>query len=218
MIAMCCPSNEGRAFAASATLGWMTGSSDRSPLSPTVLDALLGNRARFLSFLERRLGDRELAEELLQEAYVRSLERGGDIDDEESARAWFYRVLRNALVDRYRRGAVERRAMDSVARETTLAPDVDDALMDVVCACIGEVLGTLRDEYAEIVRAIDLEECPMSDFAASRGITSGNAAVRLHRARKALRNRVLETCGSCAEHACVDCSCRRRTPDEASPG
>lgn len=42
----------------------------------------------------------------------------------------------------------------------------------------------------------------------SSSISANNATVRLHRARKALRDVVMMTCKSCANHGCADCGCR----------
>ena len=83
--------------------------------SPTdLMSVLVENRGAFLSFLERRIGHRESAEDVLQEAYARSLDRL-PIEDGESAVAWFYRVLRNAVVDHYRRGGASDRALSALA-------------------------------------------------------------------------------------------------------
>ncbi len=56
------------------------------------------------------MGRRDVAEEILQEAFVRSIGRGSTLRDGELATAWFYRLLRNALVDHHRRRDVEQRA------------------------------------------------------------------------------------------------------------
>src|SRR5687768_981204 len=68
------------------------------PASPEVVERWVAAHRDFLKFLEPRVASRTVAEELLQNAFVRALERGGSIRDEESAVAWFYRLLRNALV------------------------------------------------------------------------------------------------------------------------
>jgi copper chaperone CopZ len=47
-------------------------------------------------------------------------------------------------------------------------------------------------------------------FAEQRGLSSSNAAVRVCRAREALKKRVTESCGTCAEHGCLNCSCGQR--------
>lgn len=69
------------------------------------------------------------------------------------------------------------------------------------------LIPTLKDEYAGILRAVEMEGASVGDVAARLDITPRNAAVRLHRARQALRKRLETTCGTCTEHGCLDCSC-----------
>ena len=45
------------------------------------------------------------------------------------------------------------------------------------------------------------------DVAAATGISASNAGVRVFRAREALRKQVARSCGTCAEHGCLDCTC-----------
>jgi len=177
-------------------------------LTAETIARLVDSHARFLAFLERRVGARETAEEILQEAYARALQRGDALRAGESAVAWFYRLLRNALVDHHRRRGAERRALESVATQPVAPEPLPDAeLMQTVCGCVSALIETLKPEYAEIVRAIELDEQPLSDYAQRTGITSNNAAVRLHRAREALFKRLVQCCGTCATHGCLDCHC-----------
>jgi len=171
-----------------------------------VVRALVDNHRQFLGFLERRVGSRATAEEILQAAFVKTLEKGGALRDGEGAVAWFYRLLRNALVDHYRRQAAEGRALEREARELTEA--VDPELKQAVCACVGELLPTLKPEYADILRQVDLEERGVVDVAREVGITANNAGVRLHRARVALKKQLERSCGTCASHGCLDCTCK----------
>ena len=175
-------------------------------MNPGVVEALVGNHRRFLGFLESRVGSRALAEELLQSAYVRTLEKGGDLQEGEGAVAWFYRLLRNALVDHYRRNAAEGRALEREAREASEVGE-DPELTRTVCACIQELLPALKPEYAEMVRQVDLEGRSVPEVAREAGITANNAGVRLHRARQALKKQLERSCGTCAAHGCLDCTC-----------
>jgi RNA polymerase sigma-70 factor (ECF subfamily) len=168
---------------------------------------LVAQHGRFLSFLERRLGSRADAEEVLQAAYVRALERGVPEDGDEGVVAWFYRVLRNALVDGSRRRDVEHRSTERVARELEGAEDPE--LGETVCACMHDLLPAMKAEYAEVVRAVDLDQRALRDVARDAGITVNNATVRLHRARQALKRQLLRACGACAAHGCLDCRCGR---------
>jgi RNA polymerase sigma-70 factor (ECF subfamily) len=44
-------------------------------------------------------------------------------------------------------------------------------------------------------------------FAAEAGISNSNAAVRVFRAREALKKQLVKSCGTCAEHGCLNCTC-----------
>ena len=175
---------------------------------PAAVDILVAHHRAFLRFLERRVGSRAAAEDLLQEAFVKTLGRLETVPAEALV-PWFYTVLRHAAIDRARRLGREGRAMETLAREldpvTAPPPDVQAA----VCACIGALADTLKPEYAEAIRAVDLDDEPVKAFGARRGLSASAAGVRLFRARQALRQRVASACGACADHGCLDCSCRR---------
>ena len=83
----------------------------------TRLQPLVDNHRAFLRFLERRVGSREDAEDILQDAFGRSLDKLDRLGDDESIVRWFYRVLRNAVIDHYRRKAAAGRARDAFASE-----------------------------------------------------------------------------------------------------
>ncbi len=177
------------------------------PTTPDVVAQLVDNHRDFLRFLERRVGGRAVAEDILQEAFVRGLDRIGTIRDDESVVAWFYRALRNAVVDHYRRRGASDRALAAFAAELEESVEPDVETRNVACACVAKLADTLKPEYAEAIRKVEVEGGSLQDLAAEAGITPNNAGVRLHRAREALRKRVHASCGTCAEHGCVDCTC-----------
>lgn len=179
-------------------------------MSETTLQSLLDLRRRFLGFVERRVNDRAAAEDILQSAYVRALDTHGQLRDDESAVAWFYRILRNAIIDHYRRRTTEEAGLERWARELETETEPDMALFETTCQCIAGALDTLTPSYASFLREVDLEEASLATYAKAHGITAGNAAVRAHRARAALRKELIRCCGSCADHGCLDCSCRAK--------
>lgn len=180
----------------------MSVAEDQAPIS-----ALVENHRAFLRYLERRVGDRALAEDILQEAFAKVVARPEQAPVDEAIVPWFYRTLRNAAVDQFRRRGAAGRAVEAFARElqTSEAPN---ALMEAeICACVARLAATLKPEYAEALEAIEVAGTPVKAFAAKKGLSASNAAVRVFRAREALKKRVTESCGTCAEHGCVDCTC-----------
>jgi RNA polymerase sigma-70 factor (ECF subfamily) len=122
--------------------------------------------------------------------------------------AWFYRVLRNSIIDHYRHRSSSTRAMEAWGRDFATSQQLGPELQQEICQCISGLLDTLKPEYRDALRIVDLEEGDLSDLAQQSGITAENAAVRVHRARKALRRQVEQACGTCAEHGCFDCHCK----------
>jgi RNA polymerase sigma factor (sigma-70 family) len=177
--------------------------------SAGAIATLVANHREFLRFVERRVGSRELAEEILQSAYVKNLDKLDSV--RETAIGWFYRVLRNAIVDARRRQAaadrgLERYVADPAAGEARDGAR-DDELHRVVCKCVGELARTLKPEYADALRRIEIDGVSVKDYADQAGISSSNAGVRVFRAREALRRQVARSCGTCADHGCLDCTC-----------
>lgn len=175
-------------------------------LSPEAIAQLVKGHREFLAFLERRVESRAVAEDILQAAFTRGLERGAGVRDEKVV-AWFYRVLRNAVIDYYRQRSTTARAMEAWGGEFPDVQEPEAELRQEICQCVSGLLETLKPEYREALRIVDLEEGKLKDLAQQSGITAENAAVRVHRARAALRRRIEQACGTCSVHGCLDCSC-----------
>src|ERR1700744_2580163 len=75
------------------------------------MDAVLAQRAELVRFVRARVESDAVAEEIVQAALLRAVERAAQLRDESRARAWMYRALRNAVVDHYRRRDAAERAL-----------------------------------------------------------------------------------------------------------
>lgn len=179
-----------------------------------IVERLVSSHRDFLAYLQAKVGSKALAEDILHEAFVRGLEKADTVREGDNATRWFYRVLRNAVVDHARRHAAANRKLEAFARELE-ATEEEEGAMREVCQCVSRLASTLKPEYAEAVRHIEVEGMSVKDFAALVGISASNAGVRIFRAREALRKQVMLSCGTCAEHGCLDCTCG--TKQEASP-
>jgi RNA polymerase sigma-70 factor (ECF subfamily) len=175
--------------------------------TPDVAAILVANHREFMRFLERRVGDRAVAEDILQTAFVRGFARLEALRSDESVVAWFYRILRNSVIDHYRRRSAATRGLNAFAAQIDAAPEPEPEVHAAICRCVAELARTLKPEYAAILQRVEVDGATVKDFAVEAGISSGNAAVRIFRAREALRGRLARSCGTCAEHGCLDCTC-----------
>ena len=104
--------------------------------------------------------------------------------------------------------AVSRRDLRQAAQQSDIADDSAVAPgPGRPCGCVRKLVGDLKPEYGEVLERVEVEGMPVKDFAASTGISASNAGVRVHRAREALRRKVVATCGDCSADGCRDCTC-----------
>jgi RNA polymerase sigma-70 factor (ECF subfamily) len=173
------------------------------------VQVLLREQRRFLAFLERRLRDPATAEDVLQEAYVKAVRKAGALREDQAVIPWFYQVLRNSMVDHVRKRDARVRA-EAEAAGAAEGEQRDDDLRAAICECVTGLLPDLRGDQADLLRRVEVEGERVKDVAETLGITASAAAVRLHRARRALAEALGAVCGACAQHGCRDCQCRGR--------
>jgi len=171
---------------------------------PTALEtALVAHLDEFVGYVRRRIGDPDMAADVVQDAVLKALRNQDSLQNQDRLLPWFHQVLRNTLNDVFRRRQSEGKAFARLALEPSAVQDAERAL----CRCVEALIPTLKPEYGELVRALDLEEIDRGEVAARLGITPNNLKVRHHRARQQLRQRLEQSCGVCAVHGCLDCHC-----------
>lgn len=176
----------------------------------TALRRLTDCRSEFLRFFRKRLSRPEDAEDAFQDFCIKVI-RSAQSPEDDKIDAWLSRVLHNTLTDHYRRRAARKRAelaYEHEVTETVFELDADE--IDRPCHCVRELVPTLRSDYAEIVQRADLDEEPRKRIAADLGLTANNLGVRLHRARRALKEKIKARCRTCLGSGFQSCDCRTR--------
>lgn len=175
-----------------------------------VAQALNTQREAFKGFLVSRVRNEADAEDILQAGLTKALRHAEDLREDDKVVAWFYRLLRRAVIDYYRAESAARQRDTAHAalllswEEGAEAPEVWSAHL---CACLDSVISSLPPEQADLLRQVELQGVGVAEAAGRLQLTPNHASVVLHRARKRLRERLEAFCGACAEGACLDCHC-----------
>ncbi len=153
---------------------------------------------RFASYLT---GSSAEAEDLVQETYARALGAESTFTPGTNMRAWLFRILRNAFIDRERRAHVlplverypEEQTSDRApyAQEPLRGDAELDALRGAVVESIERALASLSPDARAVV-LLDLEGFTETEAAGVLGCPVGTIKSRLSRAREALRQRLAE--------------------------
>jgi len=176
-----------------------------------VMPRLLENESAFRQFVRRRVGEEVVVEDILQQSLTKAVERSHSLNNEQSALAWFYRILRHTVADYYRSHGAETRRNEALLQELTISGNhqepPSDELKATACACLHGFLPNLHGNYGELIKRIDLDGESPAQVAKELKISRNNLTVRLHRARQALRTSLEDACGICSRHGCLNCTC-----------
>jgi DNA-directed RNA polymerase specialized sigma24 family protein len=169
-----------------------------------LIASLMPERARFVRLARSRIETDADAEDVVQRCMQRAAAHAESLGDPARARAWFYRILRRGIVDHHRA-----RATELPRAETDAEPADEHGFVPTrsPCTCAVRLLGELRPAYADVLRRVDIEEGEPAAVAEALGISVGNLHVRLHRARRLLRDEVKHHCGVATHRPCLDCTC-----------
>ena len=174
-------------------------------------------QTRVLAFVSRRVRSREDAEDIAQEVMLRIHRHSADLERVDRMGAWVNRIAANAIADHYRRPARRELAsgqatdVPEVAVEPSLAA-VDDSADDVrreLAACLAPLIERLPPLYRQALEVTEFGGLSQVEAAAELGLSVSGMKARVQRARRQLREQLLECC-----HVELD---RRRAPTEIHP-
>jgi RNA polymerase sigma-70 factor (ECF subfamily) len=153
------------------------------------LNAWQHHHAEIRAYLVHRASDPDLADDLLQEVFLKAMRQGEHFCTLDNPRAWLFEVARNALVDHVRR------AKPSVPLPEDLADEKDDiAPVDELAGCVERSLSRLPPEDGDVIRRCDLDGMRLQAYADVNGLTLTAVKSRIQRARRRMRGIMVENC------------------------
>ena len=159
-------------------------------------------RPRVVGNLCARGWSEDDAQDLFGEAILRAAGRVESLDDKGAAEGWFWSLVHRHAIDERRRRSRRPRRYDEVNLDDLAAETPEET-----CRCSLEMLQDLPPSYREVLESVDVDGQEVQDFAAQASITANNASVRLYRARRALRDKLEDTCHTTSVAECLSCGC-----------
>lgn len=156
-----------------------------------------------LKLAERLLGDRGLAEDAVQDAFISAFRALEKFEGRSSLKTWLHRITVNAALTKLRQS--KRRAEQSIDADL---PEFDQydcrieapwhylaSLEDVIesddlRSIVNTSIDTLPDSYRIVLQLRDIEGYDTAEVAEQLKISEANVKVRLHRARAALKKQL----------------------------
>ena len=162
----------------------------QQPAETCVTRAWRVHQAEIEGYLRHRLGDGELAADLLQTVFLKALHEGRRFCELREPRAWLFAVARNSLADHLR----VRHAAEPLPEDLT-APHDEAAPVDTLADCLPVALAALDPDDRDVLTRCDLHGMTLKEYAKQDGLSLPAVKSRVLRARARVRSLLVERCG-----------------------
>lgn len=156
----------------------------------TIGQHLITTWPRLFGYALKLTREPEAARDLMQQSALQALAARSAPTETDAARAYLFRVVRHAWIDRLRRSTIRRgheRDLETEAH-TAIADDFDDRLIDAIA--VRQAFERLDAPCRRVVACIDVEGLSYQEAAAVLGIPLGTVMSRLHRARRLMLEQI----------------------------
>ncbi|MBI5443730.1 MAG: RNA polymerase sigma factor SigZ [Deltaproteobacteria bacterium] len=143
-------------------------------------------------FVAKRVNDPAVADDIVQDVFLRVLEKRDSLRSGEKLRGWLYRIARNAIVDHYRARRPQEELPDSLA--AAAEEEDEERARNDIGRCLAPMVSHLPAGYREAVVLSELEGKSQKEVAALQGLSLSGAKSRVQRGRALLRDMILECC------------------------
>ena len=158
------------------------------PSRHTIETALELNWGRLFGYALALTGNRDDARDLIQQAALNALASPNAPAESKVARAWLFKIVRNAWIDQYRRKQVRVDDGSSLTLEGSWGFD-DRVIAEIT---VRQGLSKIDPLYREVIELVDLWGFPYADASTVLGIPVGTVMSRLSRARLSLLEAIAE--------------------------
>jgi RNA polymerase sigma-70 factor, ECF subfamily len=149
-----------------------------------VREAYAAHSGELYGFAVRSLGDSGLAEEAVQETFLRAWKAGERYDAEiGSLRTWLFAILRNVVIDMGRARASRPR----VGPEQGIEPSVEPLEQALVAWQVEEAMRRIGEDHRQVLLETHFKARPYAEVAEELGVPEGTIKSRVYYGLKALR-------------------------------
>ncbi|MEJ2190249.1 MAG: RNA polymerase sigma factor [Acidobacteriota bacterium] len=148
-------------------------------------------------YLERLVGDRATADDLLQETLLKIARGLPEFEGRSSVKTWAFTIATRAATDHFRRPQSRARMVEideSGATHVTDAEIDQRLVIDEMSSCVREVIDSLPEDYRTALVLHDLEGQTAAHVAEIVDCSLATAKIRIHRARRRLKEALDQEC------------------------
>lgn len=161
-------------------------------------------------FVLRRVKDKAIAEDIVQDVYVKIHSKLSQLKTTDKITAWVYQITRNTISDHYR--AISK---PMLAHEFDWESD-RQVLNECASYCLNEMLRTLPEKYRQALELTEFENLSQTELAVRLNISYSGAKSRVQRAKNMLREQMEQSYRIKFDHYGNVVQCENKVPCNCS--
>ena len=148
-------------------------------------------QSNLLTFIRKRVEDKAMAEDILQDVFVRIHSQIDTLENMSKLKSWFYQITRNAIIDFYRSRKPMEELPDWIAK-----PQADDEKNNIreLSSCLAPMIKQLPKKYRHAVQLSEIEGKTQKEIAEKERLSISGAKSRVQRGRALLKTMLHNCC------------------------
>ncbi len=170
------------------------------------------------NFISRKVPDASVADDILQDVFIKIHSNIDSLKDEQKVRAWIYRITRNSIIDYYRKKRNVKAALKDIHSYEMFT---DDDSEHEIAAGLEAIVKRLPPKYSEAILLTEFEGLKQKELADKIGLSVSAAKNRVQRARQMIKDDLMRCChfefdsyGTIIDYHPVTCCCCHQHPEK----
>jgi RNA polymerase sigma-70 factor (ECF subfamily) len=167
-------------------------------------------KAELFGFIKSRINDQELAEDLLQEVFIKIHANLSSLDENANIVSWIYRITRNTIIDAYRK---KKRLVYQETIADKFPEESEEATKDL-SSCLLSFIKELPEKDQDLLNKTVFGSLSQKEYAANLNLGYSAVKSRSQRAKEKLKNLFIQCCniqtdayGNILDGADKNCDC-----------
>ena len=163
----------------------------KSPVNDRLVVLWRDYHDKLLGFIRSRVKSTDVAEDILQDVFIKIQKSLPGLLDTERMESWIYRIVRNAVIDHYR----ARKAFEEVP-QSLAAPEQDEEEQAryEISTCLAPMIATLPASYRDALRLSEIDGLKQKQVAEALGLSLSGAKSRVQRGRAMVLDLLTDCC------------------------
>ncbi len=146
---------------------------------------------KLLSFIRKRVNDDAVADDILQDIFVKIHSRIDALEEETKLESWLYQIARNAVIDHYRTQKPSEELPEWMAQQDI---NKNERAKQELAACLEPMVDLLPDKYRDAIILSELEGMNQKEVAQKQDLSLSGAKSRVQRGRALLKGMLHKCC------------------------